>query len=246
MKCQRVLNTLHWRLSMSPEVASLLTPIRCLAVAGLAVLLQACVATPATKAPVAAAPAPAIAPPAAATAAPAQSAEQPAEQPAEPKAPVGELTLHLPEPQSASCNCSDQPKETPSFLDKGFTALAARDYREAVNYFRRYQRLESSPGSDWEASIAVAYVKMIPESPYYNWRAARDSYLRLMREPPQGVTLHERIVLYKDTLAILIDLHTQINDLQSQSAALSEALEKREEALRRLRELTLGQKGAGQ
>jgi hypothetical protein len=45
-------------------------------------------------------------------------------------------------------------------------------------------------------------------------------------------------------LAIFADLHTQINDLQKEKRTLSESLEKREEALRRLRELTLGQKGA--
>jgi hypothetical protein len=235
VKCQRLLNTLHWRQSLLPEGEPLRqTPVRLLAVAGLSLLLQACAATPAGKAPAATAPA-----------APAAAPERTTEQaPAPSKEPVGELTLHLPEPQSANCNCSEQAKAPQTFLEKGFAALAARDYREAVNYFRRYQRIESSPGVDWEASIAVAYVKMIPESPYYNWRASRESYLRLMREVPQGVTLHEQIELYRDTLAILIDLHMQINDLQSESAALSESLEKREEALRRLRELTLGQKGA--
>jgi hypothetical protein len=90
--------------------------------------------------------------------------------------------------------------------------------------------------------MAVAYVKMLPQSPYYNWRAARESYLRLMREQPAGVALDENIVLLRETLAILVDLHVQINDLQSENAALEENLEKREEALRRLRELMLGQK----
>lgn len=129
-----------------------------------------------------------------------------------------------------------------TFLEKGFSNLAAGDYREAVNYFRRYQRLESSPGVDWEASIAVAYVKMNPASPYYNWRNARDSYLRLMRAPPKGVQLHEQVVLMRDMLKILINLHEKINDLQSVNATVTEDLEKREEALRRLRELMLGQK----
>jgi tetratricopeptide (TPR) repeat protein len=234
-----------------------------LAVAGLALLLQACAATHAVESPTTVAPAAApaeveVAKQATTEQATAQQAEaqkaaaddaeeavaeKSADQPSTPSSePEPELTLNLPGSQSADCNCGVQVKVTPSLLEKGFAALAARDYREAVNYFRRYQRLEASPGVDWEANIAVAYVKMIPESPYYNWRAARDTYQRLMRDVPQGVTLHEQIVLYRDTLAILINLHTQINDLQSESAALSESLEKREEALRRLRELTLGQK----
>ncbi len=36
----------------------------------------------------------------------------------------------------------------------------------------------------------------------------------------------------------------RINDLQKESDILTENLEKREEALRRLRDLTLGQKGS--
>ena len=48
----------------------------------------------------------------------------------------------------------------------------------------------------------------------------------------------------QDALVVFSDLHTQINDLQKDKDVLAESLEKREEALRRLRELTLGQKGA--
>lgn len=169
---------------------------------------------------------------------------QPAEPPQAPAPqPVPELTLNLPAPESpADCNC-DLPANAvdPTFLDKGLALLNAGEYKEAVGYFRRYQRLESAAGVDWEAEIAIAYVKMLPQGPYYNWRASRDSYLRLMREPPKGVQLNEKIVLMRDTLPILIDLHTQIDDLQRETATLTETLEKREEALRRLRELTLGQ-----
>jgi len=121
--------------------------------------------------------------------------------------------------------------------------LAAGDHREAVNYFRRHQRLESTPGADWEAGIAVAYDKMMPDSPYYNWRTAHESYLRLMREQPQGIEIHQQIQLMRDALAVFAKLHVSINDLQKEKRTLSENLEKRDEALRRLRELTLGQKG---
>lgn len=158
--------------------------------------------------------------------------------------PLAELTLNLPDQSAANCACTPATGVDRTFLDKGFSALAAGDHREAVNYFRRYQRLESSPAVDWEASIAIAYDKMLPDSPYYNWRAARESYLRLMREQPPGAPLHQQILLMRDALAIFSDLHVQINDLQKESDILTENLEKREEALRRLRELTLGQKGA--
>jgi hypothetical protein len=194
----------------------LATRLHVLAAGGLIFLLQACAAAPETAAP----------------------AEDP---PAKVKRDPVELTLNLPETATEACDCTPQTTVDRTFLEKGFSNLAAGDYREAVNYFRRYQRLESSPGVDWEASIAVAYVKMIPQSPYYNWRAARDSYLRLMRKPPKGVQLHEQIVLMREMLAILINLHEKINNLQSENAAVTENLEKREEALRRLRELMLGQ-----
>jgi tetratricopeptide (TPR) repeat protein len=190
-------------------------------VVALMVLLQACATTPEVAPPVA--------------------AEQPPI-PAKKREPIPELDLNLPSSAGEACDCTSQNSVDRTYLDKGFTLLAAGDYREAVNYFRRYQRLESSPAVNWEASMAVAYVKMLPQSPYYNWRAARESYLRLMREQPAGVALDENIVLLRETLAILVDLHVQINDLQSENAALEENLEKREEALRRLRELMLGQK----
>ncbi len=187
----------------------------------LLVLLQAC------------ATAPEVVPPAA--------VEQPPVA-AKKREPIGELDLNLPKSGDEACNCAPQPGIDRTFLDKGFSRMAAGDYREAVNYFRRYQRLESSPSVNWEAGIAIAYVKMLPQSPYYNWRAAHEAYLRLMREQPTGIALHENIALLRETLAILVDLHLQINDLQSENATLGEDLEKREEALRRLRELMLGQK----
>lgn len=170
---------------------------------------------------------------------------QPSSEPEPEPGTVPELTLNLPSQANAQCPCEPPKAVDRTFLDKGFAALAAGDHREAVNYFRRYQRLESSPGVDWEASIAVAYDKMMPDSPYFNWRAARESYLRLMREPPKGIQLHEQIILMRDALAVFAELHMRIDDLQRENGNLSESLEKREEALRRLRELTLGQKGAG-
>ena len=119
--------------------------------------------------------------------------------------------------------------------------MVAGDNVEAVNYFRRYQRLESSPGADWEAGIAIAYEKMLPDSPYYNWRAAADAYRRLMRRVPEGIELNQQVLILGGTLAVLVELHDYIDELQNEKDDLSENLEKREEALKRLRELILGQ-----
>jgi hypothetical protein len=210
-------------LTEQPEDAILpATSLRVLVAGGFIILLQACASAPEPL--VASSPA----------------ADEP---PVEAKrGPAPEITLNLPKQAPDSCNCEPQVGVDRTFLEKGFSNLAAGDFREAVNYFRRYQRLESSPGADWEANIAVAYVKMMPQSPYYNWRAARESYLRLMRVQPTNIKLHQQIVLMRDMLAILIDLHVQVNDLQSENEIVTENLEKREEALRRLRELMLGQK----
>ena len=196
-----------------------------IAASGLALLLQACaVAPPAGDSPTA----PPVAP------------SEPLPVASEQK-PAAELSLNLPD-QAATGDYAPVTGVDRTFLDKGFSALAAGDHREAVNYFRRHQRLESSPGADWEAGIAIAYDKMLPESPYYNWRAAHESYLRLMREQPRGIKLHQQIQLMRDALAVFAELHVRINDLQKEKRTLSENLEKRDEALRRLRELTLGQK----
>ena len=151
------------------------------------------------------------------------------------------ITLNLPDQTLAPCVDDQNVGVDYTYLEKGFSAMVAGDNVEAVNYFRRYQRLESSPGADWEAGIAIAYEKMLPDSPYYNWRAAADAYRRLMRRVPEGIELNQQVLILGGTLAILVELHDYIDELQNEKDDLSENLEKREEALKRLRELILGQ-----
>jgi len=190
-----------------------------LAAAVLALLLQACATTP-----------------------------PPGKQPAADGGPAPELRLNLPaQPESSCARCIEQAGEH-NLLEKGFRALIAGDHREAVNYFRRYQRLDTSPAVDWEAEIAVTYDKMFPKSPYYNSKAASETYQRLKRQQPEGVEIHEIVLMMRDALEILVSLHQKIDDQQDEKDvleekidSLSENLEKREEALKRLRELTLGQ-----
>lgn len=166
------------------------------------------------------------------------SGEQPA---AIAEEPAPELTLNLPDQADSTCACSDAEPANHNLLEKGFRALNAGDHKSAVNYYRRYQRLEKSPAVDWEAEIAVAYDKMFPSSPYFNKKAASESYHRLKREQPEGVAIHETIIMMRDALAILVALYEKIDDEQNRIDDLEETLEKREEALKRLRELTLGQ-----
>ena len=152
-----------------------------------------------------------------------------------------EISLNLPDQTLAPCVDDQNVGVDYTYLEKGFSAMVAGDNVEAVNYFRRYQRLESSPGADWEAGIAIAYEKMLPDSPYYNWRAAADAYRRLMRRVPEGIELNQQVLILGGTLAVLVELHDYIDELQNEKDDLSENLEKREEALKRLRELILGQ-----
>ena len=153
---------------------------------------------------------------------------------------IPELTLNLPVQSDIACDCDAADATERDLLEKGFKALSAGDHREAVNYFRRYQRLDNSAGVYWEAEIAVAYDKMFPESPYYNSKTASESYFRLQREQPDNVELHEKILLMRDALEVFVALHRKIDDQQDANDELAENLEKREEALKRLRELTLG------
>jgi tetratricopeptide (TPR) repeat protein len=168
---------------------------------------------------------------------------------AEETPPVPELNLNLPDSVSEDCQCPVSTAEEPrdlTFLERGYSALAAGDHIEAVKYFQRYQRLESSPESNWEAGVAIAYVSMLPSSPFFDPEAARKSWRRLRKDYPTGKQVHEQSLLMRDSLDAIVALERHIDDLEANNATLKEDLEKREEALKRLRELTLGQRGARQ
>src|SRR5690606_33677981 len=55
-----------------------------------------------------------------------------------------------------------------NLLDKGLNALAAGDHVAAVDYFKRYQRLESSALAAWEAKVAIAFDSTLSPSPFYD------------------------------------------------------------------------------
>ena len=199
-------------------------PVRSpLLIVALGLALQAC--TTATKAP-----------PAPQTEASAPPAEQPEPEP--------ELTLNLPEQKNCTCVGDEKPKPDPTFLERGFTALADGDHIEAIQHFQRYQRLESSPQSDWESGIAIAYVSILPRGPFYDPEAAREAFRKLRKVDTDDWELHETSQFMRQVLANFLTMYRHIDDLESANATLKADLEKREEALRRLRELTLGQKGA--
>ena len=160
----------------------------------------------------------------------------------EPNAEPVELNLNLPAGDEG-CECVPrEPGEVSdrTFLERGVEMLAAGDMIEAVQHFQRFQRMEPQPLAQWEARLAIAYVSMLPSSPYYDVQAASESYRALEREMPLGVP-HESVVLMRQALETFVTLNRHIEDLEQRSSILEEDLEKREQALRRLRELTLGQ-----
>ena len=157
--------------------------------------------------------------------------------------PVPELTLNLPE-GTEDCACPPAVESDYTFLEKGFSALVAGEHIEAVQYFQRYKRLESSPLADWEADIAIAYDSMLPASPFYDPQAARKAYEALALRDVQVEAAHEKVLMMRDALATFVAMDREINRLESDNAIVREDLAKREEALKRLRELTLGQKEA--
>ncbi|MAT92273.1 MAG: hypothetical protein CME59_06700 [Halioglobus sp.] len=187
-------------------------------VACLVVLLQACATVPGD--------APAAGSPAAGSPATGQ--------------PEPELTLNL--PAADDCACDPVTARDMTFLEKGLSALAGGDHIEAVTYFQRYQRMETSPLANWEAGIAIAYDSMLSQSPFYDRGAALDSYRRLRSDEVDETRAHREILLMRDALVALGELQAEVAQLQLDKSELSEDLAKREEALKRLRELTLGQK----
>ena len=155
---------------------------------------------------------------------------------------VPEITLNLPDGEP--CNCVEEISADYTFLEKGFSALAAGDHADALEHFRRYRRLESSPEANWEAGIAIAFLKSLGDSPYHDAEEARKSYRDLVKEDWQSMELHEQTLLMRQSLENFRDMDRENIDLKKSNKSLQEDLEKREEAIQRLRELTLGQPAA--
>lgn len=156
-----------------------------------------------------------------------------------------ELNLNLPEP--SDCNC--QPEEGVvdyTFLERGMQALARGEYIEAVQQFQRYQRLEKGDTARWEADLAIAYVSMLPRSPFYDGDAALLSFTQLQQDYREDMQLNDSIALLYEALDAFLQQAKHLDDLENSNAILRADLAKREQALKRLRELTLGQREARQ
>jgi TolA-binding protein len=170
------------------------------------------------------------------------AASEPAPSPGEGVVP--ELKLNM--PQQANCPCPTVQKPDYTFLEKGYAALLDGEYDDAMQHFERYQRLESSARADLEAGIAIAYVRMLPRSDFYDPAAARNAFREMREKNPKKLKVHEYTRLMRQSLLNLLELQGRIEELKAGNATLKEDLKKREEALKRLRDLTLNQKAAAQ
>jgi hypothetical protein len=170
--------------------------------------------------------------------APAEAAPEPAPPPARDV----ELNLNLPQPDDCRCVENQTPVDY-TFLERGMQALARAEYIEAVQQFQRYQRLEKGDTSRWESDLAIAYVSMLPRSPFYDAEAALEAFTRLQGEYREDMQLNDSIALLYEALDAFLAQARHLQDLENSNAILREDLEKREQALKRLRELTLGQQG---
>ena len=157
---------------------------------------------------------------------------------------VPEITLNLPH---ENCVCTGEEEFSDyTFLEKGYAALAGSDYEGAVQYFQRYQRLEKSPEAEWEVAMAITYISSLSDSPFYDAEAARQSWRELNKADWESMQLHQQSLLMRQSLETSMALEKKVTELKDSNAILRDDLEKREEAIKRLRELTLGQKGVAQ
>jgi hypothetical protein len=150
---------------------------------------------------------------------------------------VPELTLNLPQD---SCNCIKPEQTDYTFLEKGFDALHDAEYLDALQYFQRYQRIEKTDVAGYEAGIAVAYLSILTDSPIYDSEAARESYGQLRASADPDWQVHGQVLLMRDSLETFLEMEAQIERYRQRDAYLLRELRKREDAIKRLRDLTLG------
>ena len=166
------------------------------------------------------------------------------EQPAPPAVTGQPQEIELNLPRAQTCDCTPETTLDYTFLEKGFSALSRGEYDDALEYFRRYRRLESSRAADWEADVAIAFTYSLSESTAYDPDEARKAFRDLRKADWQSMELHQQTLLMRQSLETFLQVERENRELKSANRALQKDLEKREEALKRLRELTLGQTGS--
>ena len=129
------------------------------------------------------------------------------------------------EPEASVCECpSDSPSD--DFM-LGLQALSEGDYAAAGQHFEKHA-LSGGKRAPREAAAGQALANTLSQYPVGEDSSTADEATN-------------RAMLIDLVLMMIAGLEQQISDLSVENAALAVDLEKREEALKRLRELTLGQ-----
>lgn len=129
------------------------------------------------------------------------------------------------EPEAGICQCPGESR--PDQFTLGLQALAQGDYEAARSAFAEHAAAGSEQ-TPREAAAGQALADTLSE-------------YRIELGATGATAAIDRAVLIDLVLVLIAGLEQQVSDLSEQNAALSADLEKREEALKRLRELTLGQ-----
>lgn len=138
-----------------------------------------------------------------------------------------EMTLNLPTPGvEESCDCEALALEQENDFDRGVRALAARDYDRARTHFERHRTTQSTEAQR-ESDVGIAFVTLMSEAS------------NLDDAGSAGVDERAEVMIL--ALAAVQTLEGRLEALRALNEALSKDLEKREDALKRLRDLTLGQ-----
>ena len=145
-----------------------------------------------------------------------------------PEPAVSAAALNLPDPLTADdCDCDELAVVEENYFDRGVRALAARDYDQAATYFERH-RDSGNTEAQREADVGIAFVTLMSEA-------------SIVTEESVASGIDERAEVMILALAAVQTLEGRLEALDALNQAISQDLEKREEALKRLRDLTLGQ-----
>jgi hypothetical protein len=155
--------------------------------------------------------------------------------------PQPEIVLNLPAPSNCACdegNAEDGASVT--FLEKGINALTLGDHISAVQYFQRHQRIERTEAAAWETAVAIAFISTMPSSPFFEPQSSRASFERLSKQYRADMRVHSGVLVMRDSLEMFVSMLENTDELRRQVDGLQDDLDKREKALKRLRDLTLG------
>jgi hypothetical protein len=161
--------------------------------------------------------------------------------------PQPEIVLNL--PAASTCACDEGGADDDAgvtFLEKGIEALTLGDHISAVQYFQRHQRIERTEAAAWETAVAIAFISTLPSSPFFEPQSSRASFERLSKQYRADMQVHSGVLLMRDSLEMFVSMLDHADDLRRQADGLQDDLDKREKALKRLRDLTLGSREESQ